>query len=127
MIYTPSPAYEEGLRLQEAYRAYNVVGGKVVIQGAGATMAICGTPTVPPPQPWVNRWLLLDTSNGNPELGSGYCWVFRTRQEARQHRNQQNANPALARVVGPWRAAEAKRRFLRLYERPLRGRSQLRS
>lgn len=125
MLYVPTPDYEQGLRLQSRYRAYRVVAGKVLIQGEAPTL-ICGE-LVHGREPWVNDWILLDIHNGNPELGYGYCWVFKTRQQAREHRNRQNAHPALAHVTGPWRVGEAKRHFLRLHQRPLRGRSQLRS
>jgi hypothetical protein len=60
-----------------------------------------------------DEWLLLDKSNGNPENGHGYVWVFPTRQAARDHKRRQNANPKNATLLGPWRVRACTSEFLK--------------
>lgn len=123
-----SPQFAEGQRLQNQYRAYRVVAEKVLFQG-DSKIVIHGDPPVHG-EPWVNDWILLDKGNGNPGMGFGFVWVFKTRQAARDFRNKMNADPRMTqgeecqwhRVSGPWRAAAAKQRLLHLWRHPLRGR-----
>ena len=50
-------------------------------------------------------WVCFDLdnghSNGKKDAGKGYAWIFRTREEARQHKCNQKTKKFAARLSSP--------------------------
>lgn len=63
--------------------------------------------------PGPDEWLLLDRDNGNPEIGRGYVWIFKTRKAARDHKRKQNRTAKNAKLLGPWRVREVSSESLK--------------
>lgn len=58
-------------------------------------------------------WVLLDQNNGNPENGHGYLWLFKTREDARNHKKNQNGGNLSATLCGPYKSSEVTISFLK--------------
>lgn len=85
-------------KLIKHYRAYSTSdSGKLLIEGMSGP----------------ELWVLLDDSNGNPDLGYGYVWVFDSRQAARDHKRNQEMNHNNATLKGPWRTRDVSSKFFK--------------
>lgn len=56
-------------------------------------------------------WWCLDTSNGNPELGSGYIWVAEDQRTLVNKRSRHKRGASLSILGRPWSSTDLENKL----------------